>query len=299
MRNDIYISPKYYQSLAHTFSPTVMNALIDNGQSRYLTEVLVTSGLLNSLDISINMRKFFEWLYNFISGTYRNEYVYKNAIANKILLGRHSLNTSCMLTEFRVGNCKADVVILNNTSTVYEIKSEYDSFDRVKEQVTSYMQMFDRVNVISSSSQLNKLATVLPLEIGMMELTPKNTIHTVREATSVKKGVVPAVIFNSLRKPEYLSIIKKIFGYIPDVPNTRIYRECLELFCTLLPEIAHDEMVRTLYKRRNRKSLSKYIHTIPFSLRGYIIGSRVNDGNLIKLSDLLETKLEAVLVPIN
>lgn len=48
-----------------------------------------------------------------------------NVIANKILLGKHSLNTSHMLSEFRVGYNKADVVIINGTSSVYEIKSEY------------------------------------------------------------------------------------------------------------------------------------------------------------------------------
>lgn len=51
----------------------------------------------------------------------RDEYVYRAAITHKILLGTHSLNTACMLNEFRVGVCKADVAILNGTATVYEI----------------------------------------------------------------------------------------------------------------------------------------------------------------------------------
>ena len=297
--NNIYISPTYYQSLAHTFSPGIMNNLITIGQSRYLTEVLSTSGLLNNVDTQINMREFFEFLYHFISNTYRNEYVYKNVITNKVLLGRHSLNSSSMLTEFRVGNCKADVVILNNTSTVYEIKSEYDSLDRLEEQVSSYMQMFDKINVISSSSQLDKLETILPSEIGIPELTSNNKIHTVREPTSGKRSVDPSVIFNSLRKPEYIDIIKKRFRYIPDVPNTRIYKECLELFTTLSPEIAHDDMVRTLHDRRNRKSLSDCIQDIPFSLRAYRIGSRVSYDNITNLLTLLKARLETVLVPIS
>lgn len=297
--NNIYISPKYYHSLAHTFSPAVMNSLINVGYSGYLSEILSTSGLLNSIDNRMNMRDFFEYLYWFLSNTYRNEYIYKNVITNKILLGRHSLNSSSMLTEFRVGDCKADVVILNNTSTVYEIKSEYDSLERLEEQVHSYMQMFEKINVISSSSHISKLENILPLEIGILELTNNNKIHTVREAISGKQSIVPAVIFNSLRKPEYIDIVKRRFGYVPDVPNTRIFNECFKLFTTLSPEVAHEEMIRTLHKRRNRTSLSGCIHDIPFSLRAYIIGSRVNYSSIVRLFTLLETKLETALVPVS
>ena len=57
----------------------------------------------------------------------RDEYVYRAAVTHKILMGTHSLKTASMLTEFRTGSSKADLVILNGTATVYEIKSERDS----------------------------------------------------------------------------------------------------------------------------------------------------------------------------
>ena len=58
---------------------------------------------------------------------FRDEYVYRAALTHKILMGTHSLRTASMLSEFRTGACKADLVILNGTATVYEIKSERDS----------------------------------------------------------------------------------------------------------------------------------------------------------------------------
>jgi hypothetical protein len=292
-------SARYYPVLANSFSPVVMNALINNGHSKYLSEVLTASGILSELDTNINLREFFEWLYGFISDSYRNEYIYKNAIANKILLGRHSLNTSCMLSEFRVGNCKADVVILNDTSTVYEIKSEYDSFKRIESQIDSYMNVFDMINVITSSSQLSKLESLLPCEIGLMELTHNYTIRTVREAKSVKARVKPEIIFDSLRKPEYLSIINKIYGYIPDVPNTRIYKVCLDLFGSLPPEVAHDEMVRVLYKRGNKRALREFILSMPSCLRAYAISANLTIDHASKLNELLRNQLSTVLLPVH
>lgn len=58
------------------------------------------------------------------TGHHRDEYVYKAALTQKVLLGTHSLKTACMINEFRVADCKADLVILNGTAAVYEIKSE-------------------------------------------------------------------------------------------------------------------------------------------------------------------------------
>src|SRR3546814_5194136 len=57
---------------------------------------------------------------------HRDEYIYRAAISHKVLMGTHSLRTASMLNEFRAGSCKADLVILNGTATVYEIKSERD-----------------------------------------------------------------------------------------------------------------------------------------------------------------------------
>lgn len=292
-------STRYYPSLANSFSPVVMNALINNGHSKYLSEVLIASGILGELDTDINLSEFFEWLYEFLSDSYRNEYIYKNAIVNKILLGRHSLNTSCMLSEFRVGNCKADVVILNDTSTVYEIKSEYDSFKRIEGQIDSYMNVFDMINVITSGSQLSKLESLLPCEIGLMELTCNYTIRTAREAKSIKARVEPEIIFDSLRKPEYLSIISKIYGDIPDVPNTRIYKICRDLFSRLSPEVAHDEMVRVLYKRGNKRTLNEFILGMPSCLRAYAISANLTIDQASKLNGLLHNQLSTVLLAVH
>jgi hypothetical protein len=134
------IDPKYLPALGRLFTPIVMDSLAQKSYSPYLSEVCINSGLLDKIDPATTLGQFFEWVYNLLFKNYRNEYVYKNVLANKILLGKHSLNTSQILTEFRVGRSKADVVLLNGTSTVYEIKSEYDSFARLEKQIQSYFE---------------------------------------------------------------------------------------------------------------------------------------------------------------
>jgi hypothetical protein len=292
---DVEVPIKGYASVGRAFSPLVLESMIESGYSKYLNEVLTNSGIIGQIDLDMTVGDFLEWLYDNMSSHYRNEYIYKNAIANKILLGKYSLNTSHMLTEFRVENCRADVVVLNGTSNVYEIKSEYDSLDRIQSQVNSYIKMFDLVNVITSCSQIDKVGAGLPVEIGLLELTSKYTIRTVREAASLKKRVKPEVIFDSLRKSEYSKIIKKEFGFVPDVPNTRIYGECRELFCRLPPEVAHDEMVKVLKARGNKEILKDIIPDIPQSLRAYVIHSRIDGRKAKKLEEMLRKKLNDVI----
>ena len=182
------LNRKCLPALSRIFTPVVMDSLIQTGTSDYLNEVVHNSGLINLLDTSMPLKNFFDWIYDFLFKYYRNEYIYKNVIANKILLGKHSLNTSHMLTEFRVGRCKADAVVVNGTSTVYEIKSEFDSFTRLENQIQAYLEIFDHINVITSASQANKLDSILPGKAGILVLTNRNTITTIRKSKSNKKS---------------------------------------------------------------------------------------------------------------
>jgi len=291
------IKKRYLPALSKIFTPIVLDSLAQNGTSNYLDEVVTNSGILNQLQASYSLRHFFDWVYDLLLKNYRNEYIYKNAIANKILLGRHSLNTSHMLTEFRVANCKADVVILNGTSTVYEIKSEFDSFYRLENQIESYRKIFNHINVITSNSQLKKLYSKLPDGIGIMILTDRNTIKVVRNSRSQYSHLNAEVIFNSLRKNEYTAIIKEFYGNVPDVPNTQIYKVCKELFITLPVDQLHDSMVQHLSYRKNSKLLQEFVKQAPSSLTAYALSGSATNKNIQNLIPLFKKPFKTILIP--
>ena len=297
MKTQERINKNYLPALSKVFTPVVMDSLISKGTSAYLNEIVNNSGLIGILDTSMTLKDFFDWLYNFLIKNYRNEYIYKNAIANKILLGKHSLNTSHMLTEFRVAKCKADVVILNGTSTVYEIKSEYDSFNRLENQIDSYLKVFDHINVITSELQSTKIQTLLPENIGIMVLTNKNTIKTVRESEGNKKNINTEVLFDSLRKNEYTCIVKEFYGEVPKVPNTQIYKACKKLFCDLTVENAHDLTIKHLRKRGSGEMLNDFINRSPSSLIAYVLSISSNKKKAKGLISLFDNKIESILTP--
>ena len=262
--------------LARLFSVSVIRELARKGYSPLAAEILDEAGLLKNMDPKMHLRDFFDQLFDILFRSYRNEYIYKNAIANKILLGRHSLNSSFMLTEFRVGNCKADTIILNGTSSVYEIKSAFDNMDRLKRQISSYSLIFDHIHVITSDEQLQKVSEEIDDSIGLMVLSNRHTISTVRNSRSMKHQVRPAAIFDSLRRAEYTQIIRAEYGFVPDVPNTQMYRECKELFCRLSPGDAHDGMVSVLRQRGNCRSLRDFIINMPSSLKAISLSCKLS-----------------------
>ena len=284
--------------LARIFSASVLKELANKGYSSLAGTILKETGLLPSIDPSMSLRVFFEELLQLLFRSYRSEYIYKNAIANKILLGKHSINTSFMLTEFRVADCKADTVILNGTSSVYEIKSQYDNLDRLKKQLSAYRRFFDNVHVITSSEQLQKVKDEIDEDVGLMVLNDRNTIKTERHARSLKKSVEPNIIFDSLRKYEYIEIIKAAYGHVPDVPNTRIFRECKNLFCELDPETAHNYMVKSLLQRGECSTLREFILDVPYSLKAASLSCRFNLREKSAFLDVLNTDVQKSLLSV-
>jgi len=250
----------------------------------------------DKLDPAMQLSDFFDCLYMELFRSYRNEYVYKNVIASKLLLGRHSLNTSFMLAEFRVANCKADMVLLNGTSNAYEIKSEFDSIDRLERQVQAYRMIFDRIHVITSERQIEKVITAVNEDIGVMVLTNRNTLRTIRSGDSLKSRIEPSVVFDSLRRNEYIRILIKRFGSIPDVPNTRIYEACKKVFCRLSPEAAHDEMVNILKTRGRSRSLSEFVTGVPVSLKAVSLSCKLSRKEQASFLNLLDMNIGSCLL---
>ena len=209
--------------LARFFSSGVLRELARNGHSSIAGRLSRRYNLFEQFDSGISVAEFYNAIFKRLIREYRHEYIFKNAIAEKILLGRHNLNTAFMLTEFPVDDCKADAVVLNGTSHVYEIKSEMDSFDRLDRQLAAYHKMFDFITVITTERLYKSVEDRVPAEVGIMVLADggyRFRKKPFREAISNKGNVDPVVIFNALQRREYLKVIKITFGVaLTDTPK--------------------------------------------------------------------------------
>ncbi len=272
-------------ALARVFSTSVFNDLAKKSYSPTLNSILKELKL--DLSGSESLSDFFEVAYDYLLKTYRNEYLYKNTLTNKLLLGKHSLNTSTMLTEFRVSSSKADVIILNGTSHIYEVKSELDSLERLEKQLSNYAQFAEYVHVVASRSHIAKLLKITSNNIGILELTTKNTLKTIRKSKSNIECLSSEVLFESLRQSEYCNIINEFYGFLPDVPNSLMFQECKKLFKNIPNKNAHKLVIENLKKRNSTEHQKSFIHSMPKSLKALAVSTKYSKTQINNLSKVL------------
>ena len=279
-------------AVARFFSSAVLKELAALGRSPTLARLIRESGMNFDELSQENLSVLFDHAFDFLKyRKNRHEYVYKTALMQKVLLGIHSLNTASMLTEFRIAPCKADVVILNGTGTVYEIKSERDSLSRLEEQLSAYSSVFAKVNVILGENHLKAAMAVIPDYVGIMVLSDRYQITTLREATDDASRTSPAAIFEALSQREAALILKAAGVEIPKVPNTKSYEALRRLFVDLDSDFAHKEMVNVLKKTRNLLPLESLLKELPKSLYTVAIASKLRRKDQVRLIGSLNTPI--------
>jgi hypothetical protein len=280
-------------AISRLFSSAVFREFARNGRSSLFARLFLQTGVAQACQQEATVADGFEAAYCVLKAEgMRNEYIYRTALTKKILLGRHSLNTACMLPEFRAGSCKADLVILNGTATAYEIKSERDSLSRVLNQVSNYKKVFAKVNVIASESHLDSILASTPSDVGVLCLSRRYQISTVREAEECPDRICPVTVLESLRSIEASSILKLLDVAVPDVPNTRRHLVMRKAFENLDPASLHFAMVEVLKRTRDLAPLGQMIRQLPPSLHASALSIRVTQQERDRLVHAVSMPLD-------
>lgn len=270
------------------FSPGLIRELAQKGFSCQFSRLARESSLLDQQQWEAPLWSFFENVFSLLQRReLRHEYIYKSVVARKILLGKHSLHTAAMLTEFRVGSCKADVAILNGTSTVYEIKSERDSLVRIHDQVSWYGRFFAHVNVITGENHIKNVLAIVHEDVGVLLLTDRFQIATIRKSQYSPERISQEVIFDSIRRDEAKKILKKNGVEIPAVPNTLMYSSLRKLFLELTQHQAHEGMVEVLGTTRSQSAISDIIKAIPHSLQAVVLSLSLTKKEYSRLLNVM------------
>lgn len=240
---------------------------IAQGKHHYaLREILTTLPSKVTLPADAPLKRWYDVFYKLLLKNYQCEYVFKNTIAHQLYLKYHEPEEALITDEFKVGQSRADVVVINKTSTVYEIKTEFDSLERLESQFQNYSRVFDKIYLVTTEKRYKEVITQLSEPIGIY-IMENGHLHRVRKASPNVANTDPATIFCCMRKPEYLSAIKEAFGHVPDVPNGLVWRSSFNLFKSLSSEEAHRLMVDRVVTRSSRKPFTKLSKVIPNPLR--------------------------------
>lgn len=283
---------KYNSELSQLFSISHFSKIANQNNTEFLKKLYSKSGFSSQLSSVSTVQQSLTRLYKHLSVNYRTEYIYKNVIANEILLLKHGLKSSTILTEFRAIDSKADLVIINGTSSVYEVKSELDSLDKLQKQLNSYSLLFDNIYVVIHPKFLEKVKTIVPPHVGIILLSENLKLNEIKTAKSNKANICAEKVFESLRKTEYEQIIKKEIGDLPQLPNTKMFSKCKELFVKMPLDKVHKHFIEVLKNRNIYECQMKLVNKSPKSLKHLLLQKKLSKNDCEKIGIYLEAKIK-------
>lgn len=278
-----------HRRLALAFSREVIEELSFDGRRSYaLSSAINESRHKLPRTPRLTYAGVLDHIYDELAARYRCQYLYKNELARSLILGGHGVGGATLLAEVRVRDCVADLAVITDTSTAYEIKSELDSVARLGKQLDAYRKLFARIFVVTHESQLAKVRAASGADAGIILLTDSLKLETVREATSDPGRVDPGEAMSCLRQAEYTWAVAQAFGEAPQVPNTYIYTACRNLFTQLKPERAHELLVAALRRRPRADKLGPFVDALPRSLKALGLTQPLSGLKRGKLLDALD-----------
>jgi hypothetical protein len=202
--------------------------------------------------------------FNYLNKNYRNEYIYKCLLFKRVILGHHSAKTASMLQEFKLGKSKVDAFVINGIATSYEIKSEYDNFERLKKQLDDYSQFSDEIYVVGSATKADELAGFLPKNIGVKVLNKRGYFTSIRRASKLEPIYTSEKIIDLLTATE----LKKIaINYCPEIeysPNTQLVKDCKTVLDVIDVSTLKKLALSTLKERGLKKNV--FLSSLPYEL---------------------------------
>lgn len=233
-------------------------------------------------------------IYSYMSKQYRNEYFYQNTLLNKLLIGKHSINTTVALTQIPIGKSKADFILINGKAIVYEIKTELDTFERLDSQIHDYYKAFENVCVVTCESNFDKLNKLLEnTKVGICVLSDKNTLQFRKEPIADNSRISHRSLFKILHKREYENIIFSYYGKKPDVQQVFYYDECLKWFEKIPIEEAYQMTLKQL-KKRNKIIKTEFLK-VPYELKSLMYFYNKYNNKYSKLISFLNDGLREVM----
>jgi hypothetical protein len=252
--------------LASLFSPVTLRELSRKQFGAGASRLAVLSELVRS-NRDASLADAFDAAQALLARGYRSEYVFKNDIVSRAVFGRHSPRTASALIEQPMGDSIADVMVLNGTTTVYEVKTDLDDFSRLPTQLRDYCSRAEHVYVVTSPTRAAEATAVGPDHVGVLALRPRGSLTVIRPAASNKDRLVQQHLFDMLRTAELQALLKRTNGYEPNPHQGQQWAEMQSLFAALPLDVAHALTLQQLRRRSDAIRPLVTASTFPTSLR--------------------------------
>lgn len=231
---------------------------------------------------------FLKYAYNLLKNNYPNEYVFKNSFLNQELINEVGTSNSVIINEFRTGSSVVDLAMFNGISKAFEIKTELDTVQRLKSQLESYKEAFNRVYIIVPESRLDSYQNY-DKTVGLIAFDPESNkkFHTVRES-EIRLDLKRSVLMENLNTHEYKDLIEQFYGELPEMNSFNQYAICFQL----LKQIPTLELNNLYLSQMKNRSFEKVMSTRYYSeLNQICLSLKLNKTKRKTLIDNLQAPI--------
>lgn len=226
------------------------------------------------------LSEFYDDAFREMSKNYRSEYYYKNTLVSKIIFGRHSPKTASAVLELPIGGSIVDLVVLNGTTTAYEIKSDYDTFARLPNQLEEYRTAFEHIYVVTSEKRVPEALNVCPPDIGVMAIRASGALKVYRKSRGGLGELVPEAMFEILTTREAVKLVRAEYGIEISAAPGDIRRICRSYYGDLPLERAHQSVLNQLRERGMRANFLVTVPAFPHALRAMAYAKQLNAAGM-------------------
>lgn len=275
-------------------SPVVVRAVIE---PTYETCRLVAEAVdeLTRHDLANGartMRTLIWRCYRWLATHHRNDHIYRHAVIDQMA----SLDDSLVvMQEARINRSVADYLLVSDHLHVIEVKSDLDNVRRLTSQLRDYQHAAPRVSVLGSRRIVERLAASDEFEtVGLYWLDTDGIVQSERSAEFMAERLDSVTMMRSLRRHEYLGILERLNGELPELPNTKVFAYARDITRSIDPTLYHREMVHALGQRHRRLKYST-LARVPAPLRSTVLKLDPTRDGLDRLRGWLDQEIVDVL----
>jgi len=243
------------------------------------------------LEREVTNQEVVELAYELLRRSYRSEYFYRNLLTSKVFVGRHRAANSVLLNEFRIGDSVADCVLVNGRGAVYEIKTEFDSPEKLQSQLASYYRAFPYATVVAHVDDADRYLRLLEDgPVGLIAVGTRDRLSEVKKAEPKTDEFDTRTMFNALRLSEVSGILQTVFGALPSVPNGLRYTTYLNLAQEMTPLSFQAHMQTALKTRELRNSRALMLAASLTPLRAVVAQLDPDEQQQVRLLSWLDAR---------
>lgn len=149
----------------------------------------------------------------FISDLFLEYYVCERVVKYFLIQSLLELTNDIVAFEMTVGGSRVDICRINGGSYAYEIKTEYDSFERLATQMNDYIKAFEKVYVVVPHSRELEIQPFIPAGCGIISYRQshnKKLVFSYRRRSEKNECDVDACIssLSSNELSDFLKLLK-------------------------------------------------------------------------------------------